>query len=90
MIDLLLIVVNYLNILDFLFSMANEVPKSVKRFGPRYGRRTKLLFGQIEEQQRATHKCPYCKKVAVRRKAAGIWHCKKCGVEFTGKAFTPY
>lgn len=70
--------------------MVKELPKSIKRFGPRYGRRNKLLFGQIEEQQRRLHKCKYCKKLAVKRISSGIWECKKCGTVFTGKAYTPY
>ncbi|MEM4397056.1 MAG: 50S ribosomal protein L37ae [Candidatus Woesearchaeota archaeon] len=68
--------------------MVKEVPKSIKRFGPRYGRRNKLMFGQIEEKQRSLHKCPYCKKQSVKRKSAGIWFCKKCNSKFTGKAYS--
>jgi large subunit ribosomal protein L37Ae len=59
-----------------------------KRFGARYGRRTKTKFAQIESQQRSKHKCPYCFKVAVKRLAAGIWQCNKCDKKFAGKAYT--
>jgi large subunit ribosomal protein L37Ae len=61
---------------------------TTKRFGPRYGRKLKQIFGKIEEQQRKLHKCPYCNKVAVKRQAAGIWQCRKCDKKFTGKAYT--
>jgi large subunit ribosomal protein L37Ae len=61
---------------------------SIKRFGARYGRRTKTKFAQIEKQQRAKHKCPYCAKVDVRRVAVGIWNCGKCDKKFAGKAYT--
>ncbi|MEM2138924.1 MAG: 50S ribosomal protein L37ae, partial [Candidatus Woesearchaeota archaeon] len=33
-------------------------------------------------------KCPYCKKQGVKRKASGIWECKKCNSVFTGKAYS--
>ena len=61
---------------------------SVRRFGARYGRRTRLLFGKIESEQRKEHKCPYCLAERVRREAVGIWHCGRCNKVFTGKAYT--
>ena len=61
---------------------------SVKRFGARYGRKLKLKFSKIEAEQRKLHKCPYCNKIAVKRIAVGIWHCKKCNAKFTGKAYS--
>ena len=61
---------------------------SVKRFGARYGRKPKLKFSKIEAEQRKLHKCPYCNKIAVKRVAVGIWHCKKCNAKFTGKAYS--
>jgi len=60
-----------------------------KRFGPRYGRRTKHKFAKIEIEQHKKHKCPYCNKDGVKRVSAGIWECKKCNQKFTGKAYTP-
>jgi len=60
-----------------------------KRFGARYGRKTKKKFAQVEKQQRAKHKCPYCNKIGVKRLAAGIWNCAKCNSKFAGKAYTP-
>jgi large subunit ribosomal protein L37Ae len=68
--------------------MADEKLTSVKRFGTRYGRTMKLKYGQIEVEQRKKHKCPYCSNAAVKRIAVGIWGCRKCGVKFTGKAYT--
>ncbi len=62
---------------------------STKRFGSRYGRKTRAKFAAIESQQRASHKCPYCNKEAVRRLAMGIWNCGKCSATFAGKAYTP-
>lgn len=63
--------------------------KSVKRFGPRYGRRVRAMVGKIETEQRRHHKCQYCSKVAVKRVSFGIWECEKCGAKFTGRAYTP-
>ena len=61
---------------------------SAKRFGARYGRKTKLKFSKVETEQRKLHKCPYCSKVAVKRVAMGIWQCRKCNSKFTGKAYS--
>ena len=61
---------------------------SVKRLGARYGRTVKFKLGKIESEQHKKHKCPYCNYIQVRRKALGIWHCKKCGATFTNKAYT--
>ena len=61
---------------------------SAKRFGPRYGAKTKHLFAKIEKEQRKKHKCPYCHAIKVKRTAVGIWHCRKCNATFTGKAYS--
>ncbi len=60
---------------------------SVKRFGARYGRRLKGKVSDIEKKSKRPGKCPFCKKVAVKRLAMGIWLCRKCGVKFTGNAY---
>ena len=61
---------------------------TAKGFGSRYGRKVRNKFSQIEAQQRAKHKCPYCNKPAVKRVAAGIWECRKCESKFAGKAYS--
>ncbi len=61
---------------------------SVKRFGARYGTKTKYRFGKIEAEQRKLHKCPYCNKIKVKRVAMGIWQCLKCNAKFAGKAYS--
>ena len=66
----------------------DEKLTSVKRFGTRYGRTTKLKFGKIEVEQRKKHKCPYCAAVQVKRQSLGIWECRKCHMKFTGRAYT--
>ncbi|MBN2141912.1 50S ribosomal protein L37ae [Candidatus Woesearchaeota archaeon] len=60
---------------------------SVRRLGSRYGRTVRFKLGKIEASQRKKHKCPYCNYEKVRRKSLGIWHCSKCGVDFTNKAY---
>ncbi len=68
--------------------MAKDAPTSIKRFGVRYGRSTKLQFGKIEKIQRSSQKCPYCRALRVKRMSVGIWHCGKCDAKFTGKAYS--
>ncbi|MBD3355500.1 50S ribosomal protein L37ae [Candidatus Woesearchaeota archaeon] len=62
--------------------------KSVKRFGARYGRRVKHKLAEVEAVQKGKHICPYCRAPKVKRVAAGIWNCRKCGAKFTGKAYS--
>ena len=57
------------------------------RFGVRYGRKVRKKVADIEKKQKATYPCPYCNFVRVKRVAAGIWACKKCGSKFTGRAY---
>ena len=61
---------------------------SAKRFGARYGTKTKHKFAKIEKEQRKKHKCPYCNNFKVKRVSFGIWHCRKCNSKFTGKAYS--
>jgi large subunit ribosomal protein L37Ae len=80
----------FLNTSHFLDGMANlsKGMGPVKRFGTRYGRTSRLKRSKVEIEQRRYHKCPYCGKVAVRRKSYGVWGCEKCDVVFTARAYT--
>lgn len=60
---------------------------SAGRFKARYGRSLRQKVTDIERKQRKKQKCPYCKKLSVRRLAYGIWHCKSCDAKFTGKSY---
>ena len=62
---------------------------SMGRFGTRYGRRVKVLLGEIEKKQKQKHQCPMCKKFKLKRVAAGIWECKGCGTKMSGGAYVP-
>ena len=61
---------------------------SVKRFGPRYGRRVKHKLAKIEAVQKGKQKCPYCNAEKVKRSSSGIWECKRCNAKFTGRAYS--
>ena len=61
---------------------------STKRFGSRYGARLRKKLGDIEKQQKATYRCPYCEYDKVKRLFIGVWKCDKCEAKFTGKAYT--
>ena len=61
---------------------------TVKRFGPRYGRRVKHKLAKIESVLKGKHKCPYCGAEKVKRLSTGIWNCSKCKAKFTGRAYS--
>lgn len=56
---------------------------------PRYGRKAKRSVKMIEENMKKNHVCPRCDRPYVKRQAAGIWKCRKCGAVFTGGAYVP-
>lgn len=57
------------------------------RFGAGYGTRVRKKLNIIEQFQRQRQVCPYCSKAGVKREAAGIWNCIKCGKRFAGPAY---
>ena len=57
------------------------------KYGPRYGTRTKKIVSAIEKDQKKNQVCPYCERAALKRVAAGIWHCNKCNKKFAGGAY---
>ncbi len=61
---------------------------SAGKFGPRYGRKIRKNIAEIEKSLKERKLCPYCMYKAVKREAAGIWKCRKCGRVFTGGAYT--
>jgi large subunit ribosomal protein L37Ae len=62
---------------------------STGRFGVRYGRGIKKRLMEIERSQKSRKTCPRCLKVGMKRLSPGIWHCKKCGLKFAGRAYDP-
>ncbi|MCD4666695.1 50S ribosomal protein L37ae [archaeon] len=69
--------------------MATKKVGSTGRFGARYGRKVRQRVLAVEKKLKAKHKCPYCKKLQVKRLASGIWFCNSCKAKFSGKAYTP-
>ena len=61
--------------------------KAAGRFGAGYGTNVRNRLNAIENLQRKKQKCPYCEKLGVKRIAAGIWNCQKCGRKFTSHAY---
>jgi large subunit ribosomal protein L37Ae len=59
------------------------------RYGPRYGSIVRKRVKKIEERMKLSHKCPMCRNKSVKRISAGIWHCRKCNITFTGGAYIP-
>ncbi len=61
--------------------------KSAGRFGARYGKRVRTKLIKVETLQRKKQKCPFCKKLGVKRLSNGIWHCAKCGKKFASNTY---
>jgi large subunit ribosomal protein L37Ae len=69
------------------FMKKTKKVKSAGRFGSRYGVGIRKKITKVEERQNKAATCPFCKFKKLRRKAAGLFECKKCGAEFTGGAY---
>jgi len=60
------------------------------RFGPRYGVSVRQRASATIARLSRKYTCPVCQYRRVRRQAAGIWGCKKCGHTFAGGVWEPY
>ncbi len=60
------------------------------KFGPRYGRKVRKLFVDVEGRLRKRYRCPNCAAPRVKRVSTSIWQCKRCGVKFAGGAYSPF
>jgi len=69
--------------------------RNTKKVGPsrglgtRYGATLRKRYVKVLKEVNQTYKCPQCVSEAVRRESVGVWHCKKCGLTFSGGAYTP-
>lgn len=63
--------------------------KTAGRYGARYGVGIRKKLLKIESKQRKYYQCPFCGAERVRRKAPGLYSCRKCSNTFTGGAFLP-
>jgi large subunit ribosomal protein L37Ae len=61
--------------------------RSAGRFGARYGKTVRANLVRVEKKQRLKQKCPFCKKLGVKRMSKGIWHCGKCGKKFASGTY---
>jgi len=69
--------------------MATRKVGSAGRFGSRYGKKIRVRVAQIEKNSRGKHICPRCRALKLRREAAGIWVCSKCGMKMAGGSYVP-
>lgn len=58
-----------------------------RKYGTRYGASLRKIIKKFEVAQHARYLCPFCGKVAVRRRAIGIWSCKACHKVIAGGAW---
>ena len=72
--------------------MAKRTQKAglTARFGSRYGVSVRRRAGSALRKKSRLYVCPSCHYPKVRRKAAGIWECKKCNYTFTGGVWEPF
>jgi large subunit ribosomal protein L37Ae len=62
---------------------------SAGKFGSRYGLKIRKKIVDIEKSTKVRHKCPSCLRKSLKRKSAGIWECRKCGIKMAGGAYSP-
>ena len=69
--------------------------KGKKKAGPtgglgvRYGASVRKQYTKVLSEMKKPHECPRCASMSVRRESVGVWTCKKCGLTFSGGAYTP-
>jgi len=63
---------------------------STGRFGARYGAKLRRRVLDIDNKRKEPTRCPACATRALRRKAVGLWKCKKCDLLFAGGAYVPF
>ena len=61
--------------------------KSAGQFGYKYGKKIRDKIIEVKRKSKKKYMCPACSRRAVRRVAAGVWICKKCGKKFASGAF---
>ena len=58
------------------------------KYGSRYGSSIRKQIKKIEILQHAKYSCNFCGKDSIKRKAIGIWECKKCNKTIAGGAWS--
>ena len=71
--------------------MAKRTQKAgaTARYGARYGVSVRRRAGSALSKKSRKYTCPSCHYPKVRRKAAGIWECRKCDHTFSGGVWEP-
>lgn len=62
---------------------------STRGLGVRYGSTVRRQHGKVLSEMKRPHRCPQCDSRSVQRESVGVWICRKCGLTFTGGAYTP-
>ncbi len=57
--------------------------------GARYGSTVRKRYVKVLSESKKTHKCIQCGSESIRRESVGVWNCTKCGLTFSGGAYTP-
>ncbi|MFQ5758661.1 MAG: 50S ribosomal protein L37ae [Candidatus Bathyarchaeia archaeon] len=57
--------------------------------GTRYGATVRKQYAKVLSEMKKPHRCPQCGSKSVQRESVGVWTCRKCGLTFTGGAYTP-
>ncbi len=52
-----------------------------------YGKKVRKRVEEANKKARKIYKCPSCSRLAVKRKANGLWQCRKCSVKFASGAY---
>lgn len=59
----------------------------IGKYGTRYGVSLRKIAHRYELTKSQKYLCPYCCKKSVKRKAVGIWKCRRCLKVMTGGAW---
>merc|ERR1712212_44591 len=59
----------------------------VGKYGTRYGASLRKTIKKMEVSQHGKYTCSFCGKDAMKRKAVGVWCCRRCGKTVAGGAY---
>lgn len=54
----------------------------------KYGVGVRKRVDAIHALRSEKYECPRCKKASIKRRAAGIWECKHCGLVIADNAYS--
>jgi large subunit ribosomal protein L37Ae len=67
--------------------MSTKKVGSTGRFNERYGVGIRKRVLKVEQKMNKAISCPFCSFLTIKRTAAGLYVCRKCGAKFTGGAY---